>query len=44
MVGRVVGVDEGEGVNVAVAVGAGVEVGAAKGWTQAPSSVAMIKQ
>jgi hypothetical protein len=31
IVGRVVGVEDGEGVNVAVAVGAGVEVGAAKG-------------
>lgn len=44
IVGRVVGVEDGEGVSVAVAVGAGVEVGVAKGWTQAPSSVAMSKK
>jgi hypothetical protein len=37
MVGRKVAVDEGEGVSVKVPVGSGVEVGAAKGWTQALS-------
>jgi hypothetical protein len=32
-----VAVADGEGVNVVVEVGAGVAVGAAKGWTQALS-------
>jgi len=44
IVGRVVAVDEGEGVRVAVAVGAGVAEGLAKGLTQALRSEDTIKK